>query len=114
TVKKKINILFFSTGNEISNSDNIPSLEKNLTWFSNYYAKYFTDEKNINKKQKLDKKKINMLKNWKDEKFKNLGIDPNLVDIEKEFTKAPIEKFKEYINEFGYLHGYLISIGDKP
>ena len=25
TVKKKINILFFSTGNEISNSDNIPS-----------------------------------------------------------------------------------------
>ena len=35
-------------------------------------------------------------------------------DIEKEFTKAPIEKFKEYINEFGYLHGYLISIGDKP
>ena len=92
----------------------VESLEKNLTWFSNYYAKYFTDEKNINKKQKLDKKKINMLKNWKDEKFKNLGIDPNLVDIEKEFTKAPIEKFKEYINEFGYLNGYLISIGDKP
>lgn len=92
----------------------VESLEKNLAWFSNYYAKYFTGEKNINKKQKLDKKKVNMLKNWKDENFKNLGFDPNLVDIEKEFTKAPIEKFKEYINEFGYLHGYLINIIDKP
>ena len=36
-VKKKINILFFSTGNEISNSDNIPSWKVRNS--NNYYIK---------------------------------------------------------------------------
>ena len=71
-VKKKINILFFSTGNEISNSDTIPNWKvrnSNSHYIKNLEGNFFFDFKNggilKDNHEKIFKMKLNKMLNSK-------------------------------------------------
>ena len=87
----------------------IKSLVEDLDWFAHYYAKFIGDEKDIHKKQKPSKESVKHIKNWQDRFFKSIGMKTESEDeIEQTMQTPLIEKYKDYVERFGFVHGYYI------
>ena len=87
----------------------IKSAVEDLDWFANYYSKYFSDEKDIYKKRKPTKKEVEELKKWSDEQNERIGLKPESFEEHEERMSEPlIKKYKDYVERFGFTHGYYI------
>lgn len=82
--------------------------KQNVDEFANYYATYYADEKNLNKKKYLDKKSKAQVKEWTESEFGRYGINTEKI-LGKNFSDkgtAPIEKYERYVKDNKYCMGY--------
>ena len=89
----------------------IKSLVEDIDWFAHYYAKFIGDEKEIHKKQKRpQKEQIKASKEWQERFLKPLGLKAESeTEIEQRMQEPLINRYKDYVERHGFIHGYYIA-----
>ena len=86
----------------------VESLEKNIDWFANYYAKYYTDQKDLYKKQNPDPKDVKWILKWGEKITSMLGIKQTSKMVKEKMSEPPISMYKDYVKDHGFTHGYYL------
>ena len=83
---------------------------KKIENFADYYATYYANEKNLNKKKYLNEKEKEKMKKWEEEQFGGYGISDILDKDHLDKGTAPIEKYKSYVDDYSFLMGYYFKV----
>ena len=86
----------------------VESLEEDIDWFANYYAKYYSDEKDLYKKENPDIENVKTMKKWSEKARSFLGIKQSLKEVKEVISEPPISKYKDYVKRHGFTHGYYL------
>ncbi len=84
------------------------NIEKNIDWFANYYSKYYTDQKDLYKKQNPDPKDVKWILKWSEKITSMLGIKKTSKMVKEEMSEPPISMYKDYVKDHGFTHGYYL------
>ena len=91
----------------------VESLEKDIDWFANYYAKYYSDQKNLYKKENPNIEDVKKMKKWSEKVRSMLGMKQTLKEVKEKMSEPPILSYKDYVKDHGFTHGYyLVKLGD--
>ena len=90
----------------------IDSFKKDIDWFASYYAKFHTDEKDIYNRKKTPKEVIKKTQKWMEQFTKPLGIDLDKVKETYDPDAPSIEKYKSFVEDYGFFHGYYLKAID--
>ena len=84
---------------------------KKIENFADYYATYYANEKNLNKKKYLNEKEKEKMKKWTEEQLGGLGMPDNILGKDHlDRGTAPIEKYKSYVDDYSFLMGYYFKV----
>ena len=84
---------------------------KKIENFADYYATYYADEKKLNKKKYLNEKEKEKMKKWTEDQLGGLGMPDNILGKDHlDRGTAPIEEYKSYVDDNGFLMGYYFKV----
>ena len=84
---------------------------KDIDFFAIYYATFYCDEKDLYKKIHLDEGQKSFMRDWTKEQVDKFTLEKLSDQIEDSFISgiSPIQKYKRYIDNDGYLMGYYFN-----
>ena len=87
----------------------VESLVKDIDWYSAYYAKYHTDQKDIYKRKTTSKEDQKWIDEWTSRQPLAKEMK-QILELANYDPNAPeIESFKMTVEQYGFLHGYYLK-----